>query len=98
MNKDLRRRVVTLYHELPSAGHPGISKTTTLVQRDFWWPGMGQFIVRYVKGMCNLPKEQAKHPPNYNSAHAHTTTNEHSSIFHNDIRLHNRIAAHPTRI
>ncbi|TFY50771.1 hypothetical protein EVJ58_g10896 [Rhodofomes roseus] len=49
----LRRNVVRLYHELPSAGHPGIHKTTTLVQRDFWWPGMGQFIARYVKG-CGI--------------------------------------------
>ena len=32
MNKNLCQQVVTLYHELPSAGHPGISKTTALVQ------------------------------------------------------------------
>ena len=49
-NKDLRRDVVKLYHDLPSAGHPGIAKTTTAVQRDFWWPGMAAFISRYVKG------------------------------------------------
>ena len=46
-----------------SAGHPGVSKTTTLVQRDFWWPGMGQFIARYVKGcaVCQRSKPNT-HP------------------------------------
>ena len=44
MNRNLCQQVVTLYHELPSAGHPGISKTNALVQHNFWWPGMGQFI------------------------------------------------------
>ncbi|TFY52178.1 hypothetical protein EVJ58_g10156 [Rhodofomes roseus] len=60
---DLRRRVVKLYHDLPSAGHPGIQKTTVLVKRDFWWPRMGDFIAKYVKGCATCQQMKVNTHP-----------------------------------
>ena len=33
----LRRGVTSLYHDSPTAGHPGILKTCLLVTKDYWW-------------------------------------------------------------
>jgi len=49
----LRHRILTLHHDHPTAGHPGRFKTEELVKRDYWWPGMGTFIRKYVEG-CTL--------------------------------------------
>ena len=43
-DQELRREIVRLCHDTPAAGHPGRMRTTELVQRDFWWPGMSSFI------------------------------------------------------
>jgi hypothetical protein len=39
-NLPLRRGVISLYHNSPTAGHPGISNTTWAITRDYWWPNM----------------------------------------------------------
>jgi hypothetical protein len=49
----LRHRILALHHDHPTAGHPGRFKTEELVKRDYWWPGMGTFIRKYVEG-CTL--------------------------------------------
>jgi len=49
----LRSRVLFLNHDHATAGHPGRHKTEWFVKRDFWWPGMGTFIRKYVDG-CTL--------------------------------------------
>ena len=45
-----KRTIIKSRHDLPIYGHPGISKTTQLVERDYWWPCMKLDIVEYVKG------------------------------------------------
>ena len=40
----LRRGVISLYHDSPTAGHPGITKTTWLIGKDYWWPNMKDTI------------------------------------------------------
>ena len=42
--------IIKSHHDPPVYGHPGISKTTQLVERDYWWPHMKLDIVNYVKG------------------------------------------------
>ena len=32
------RQLIHDHHDLPVHGHPGISRTTDLVQRRYWWP------------------------------------------------------------
>ena len=45
-----KRAIIKSHHDPPIYGHPGISKTTQLVERDYWWPQMKLDIVDYVKG------------------------------------------------
>jgi hypothetical protein len=49
-NDDLRREVLWLHHNILGAGHPGHFKTFELTKREFWWPGLHQFVTRYVAG------------------------------------------------
>jgi hypothetical protein len=49
-NDDLRRGVVSLFHDSITAGHPGIAKTTEQIAKYYWWPGMCDFITQYIKG------------------------------------------------
>ena len=57
----LRRGVISLYHDSPTAGHPGISNTMWAVARDYWWPNMKQTITDYVKG-CHLCQSRKNNP------------------------------------
>ena len=54
--KVCRIRVLQLAHESPFAGHLGISRTTFRITQYFYWPNMGDEIVRYCKScaICQL--------------------------------------------
>ncbi len=49
-NNNLRREVLSLFHTSKTAGHPGISKTLTLIQPYYWWPHIRDFVTNYIKG------------------------------------------------
>jgi hypothetical protein len=57
-NDDLKRGVLTLFYDSAMAGHPRISNTITAITPYYWWPGMHDFITKYVKGcaMCQMNK------------------------------------------
>ena len=63
-DEDLRRRVVQMHHDHPSAGHPGRWKTYELVSRNYWWPGMSVFVKKYVAGcdICQRMKNRTQQP------------------------------------
>jgi len=52
-NEELRVEIIQLYHDVPAAGHGGQWKTTELVTRNYWWPGVMRDVGRYVGG-CDL--------------------------------------------
>jgi hypothetical protein len=56
---DLLRRL----HDHPMAGHPGRFKTEELVKRDYWWPGLGTDVRKYIEGcaLCQQMKSDM-HP------------------------------------
>ena len=58
----LRRRIVQIHHDLPSAGHPGRWKTYELVSRNYWWPNMTTFVKQYVTGcdICQRMKNKSQ--------------------------------------
>ena len=60
----LKRGVISLYHDSPTAGHPGISNTTWAIAQDFWWPAMKKDVTEYVKGCteCQAKKNQPNKP------------------------------------
>src|ERR1700761_7025424 len=61
-DNNLKRGVISLFHDKPSAGHPGITNTYELARKDFWWPNMKQDIKQYVKGCgaCQVNKINTK--------------------------------------
>ena len=62
-NLPLRWGVISLYHDSPMAGHPGITKTTQLISNDYWWPGMKTTITNYIKG-CTTCQSRKNNPTN----------------------------------
>ena len=59
-NDSLRRGVISLYHDSPTAGHPGITNTTRAIARDYWWPALKRDVTEFVQGctMCQSRKNQ----------------------------------------
>ena len=48
-NDNLKRRVVQQFHN-NIMGHPGEWKTLELITREYWWPGITEFVKEYIKG------------------------------------------------
>jgi Integrase zinc binding domain len=57
-NDDLKWGVLTLFHDSPTASHPRISNTIAVITPYYWWPGMQDFITKYIKGCatCQMNK------------------------------------------
>ena len=53
-----RRAIVQSHHDPPAYGHPGISRTTELVARRYWWPRMTQDVKDYVKGCADCQRNK----------------------------------------
>ena len=58
LDAQLQHDIVEAHHDTPVTGHLGWWKTTELVVCNYWWPGMGCYIAKYVKGcdLCNQKK------------------------------------------
>src|SRR5712672_2445295 len=46
----LKREILQLLHDAPTAGHPGRDETFAQVSHSYWWPGMRAWITDYVAG------------------------------------------------
>src|SRR5579863_9723565 len=57
-DNDLKRGVITLFHDSPTTGHPRIAKTTEAINTNYWWPGMHNDVTEYIKGCatCQMTK------------------------------------------
>jgi len=60
-NNELNRGLISLFHDSPTAGHPGITKTLALMKPYYWWPGMKGHITEYIKG-CATCHRHLKEP------------------------------------
>ena len=49
----LRIEVIRWHHDTAVGGHGGRWKTTELVGRNYWWPGLTKEVAKYVEG-CDL--------------------------------------------
>jgi Integrase zinc binding domain len=49
-NPTTKWRVLKMYHNHKTAGHPEITRTLALVAKDYWWPNMLAFVKAYVQG------------------------------------------------
>jgi hypothetical protein len=63
-NKDLKRDIISAFHDSPIAGHPGQQRTLELVSRRYYWPGMRAQIFHYVE-TCEICQriKRPKHSP-----------------------------------
>jgi len=52
-DKEMRAEIIWLHHDVLMARHGGRWKTTELVTRNYWWPGVTRDIERYIEG-CNI--------------------------------------------
>jgi len=64
----VKRGIINLMHDHPSAGHPGQDETLRKTQECYQWPGMKEWIANYVKGcaICQQNKiitHRTKTPP-----------------------------------
>ena len=62
--KSLRTRVLEIHHDSATAGHFGVSKTTELISRNFWWPSLHRSVKKFIKSceVCCRAKVP-KHKP-----------------------------------
>ena len=56
--------VLNICHDSPSAGHFGIKKTSSLINRDFWWPSLHSDVKDYIRSCdtCSRCKD-SRHKP-----------------------------------
>jgi len=49
---------VKAHHNSLVVSHPSQWKITELVTHNFWWPGIGCYVAKYIKGcdLCNQTK------------------------------------------
>ena len=47
---ELRKEIVTTFHDSTIAGHPGFFKMLHLIKEHYWWPGMTVFLKKYIDG------------------------------------------------
>ena len=55
-NDALKLQVLQQCHDSPTAGHLGQAKTFELVSRDYHWPGMREFIIKYSARATSAPE------------------------------------------
>ena len=54
----LRHKLMAQFHNLPSTRHPGRDNTIALVKQHYWWPGMNDWIGRYVAGCAQCQQNK----------------------------------------
>jgi len=42
--------LVEIYHDSPTAGHPGMAKMLKALSKFYWWPNVRKFVQEYVRG------------------------------------------------
>ena len=54
-------KILEFAHDAAVAGHPGRAKTYEIVQRSYYWPGMHDFVWRYVQSCQTCVQEKLWH-------------------------------------
>ena len=57
------KQLIHDHHDSPIHGHPGISRTTDLVQRRYWWPRLWQDVIQYVRGCAECQRHKVNTRP-----------------------------------
>jgi len=61
---DFRLRILQSFHDHPISGHFGVNKTLALVQREYTWPNIRNFVANYCETCTTCARSKAKrHKP-----------------------------------
>ncbi len=62
-DNNLKRGVISAFHDPPYRGHPGIGNTIALLKQNYWWPNLKRDVEEYVKGCatCQANKINTHH-------------------------------------
>jgi len=54
-------KILQLYHDSPMAGHQGITGTSELVARGYYWPDLNEYVTNYMNGCktCQMAKKRS---------------------------------------
>ena len=63
--KDREKECIRQHHDNPEHGHPGVTKTMELIQRNFGFPHMRQRIVDYIKKCATCQQNKATRHAKY---------------------------------
>jgi hypothetical protein len=58
-DKRLKTHILREHHDIDTAGHLGIDKTTEAIMRNFYWPKMGKEIKRYIQTCDTCQRNKA---------------------------------------
>ena len=60
----LKQQLLAEYHDSPTAGHVGVSKTQQALGQQYFWPGMNKMVAEYVTscGTCQKYKTHQTQP------------------------------------
>ena len=65
--REVRRAILRNNHDIPTAGHPGRDETLRRVQEHYWWSGVKDWVVEYIKGCATCQQSKIlthrKHTP-----------------------------------
>ena len=57
--ESVSKALLEIYHDGPTAGHSGQAKTYQDLRKQYWWPGMHEFVKEYIRGCATC---QAQNP------------------------------------
>jgi hypothetical protein len=60
-DNDEIRAVIARHHNAPIHGHPGITRTIQLIERNYWWPNMRKEVTEYVRGCAECQRHKVNH-------------------------------------
>ncbi len=61
LSKQEQQKVLKEAHDHALAGHPGVASTYFSIQRNFWWPGLQNFVCQYIKECATCQQNKADH-------------------------------------
>ena len=64
-HEDLKVRILQQAHDAIEIGHPGQAKTLEVVQREFFWPRMREFINEYINSCDLCQRNKPSHHKKY---------------------------------
>ena len=49
-DEELRKDIAKMFHDHPTAGHPGELEMYNSIRQHYWWPGLRTYVKNYVQG------------------------------------------------